>query len=215
MKTPSSASRRSAPGAPGALAAAALLLLGVPPRAAAQYPPRAQPASVAEVRAGASSPKGDLGDLNDDGVLIGLALGHRLLPRLELRGQLDVEILERGGRPSRLGGSPGPETDLLHYLAGFQVELTDPALSKWEIAVNALGGGTWVEVEDGPPAVPDFSGHEPTVHLSWQFGYDLLQNATLYARAGGYGMLGDRDEFPTYLGKEFVLTQTGGLRIRF
>lgn len=198
-----------------AAALAALCLLAVPSAAAAQSTDRAQPATVAEIRAGASSPKGDLGDINDDGVLIGLAVGYRVLPRVELRAQLDFENLERGGRPSRLGGSWGPQTHLWHYLAGVQVELTDPAISKWEIAVNALAGGTWVRVRDGPPAVPDYSGQRGTIHLSGQVGYDLLDSVTLYARAGGYGMMGDAQNFPNYLGKEFVLTHSGGLRIRF
>lgn len=194
--------------------ACVLALVSVPP-AAAQSAGRAQPAGVAEVRAGASSPKGDLGDLNDDGVLVGLALGYRLLPRVELRAELDFQNLERGGRPRALGGSVGPQTHLWHYLAGVQLELTDPVISKWEIALNVLGGGTYLDVDDGPPAVPDYAGHVPTVHLSGQVGYDLFDSATLFARAGGYGMLDDRTEPPTYFGKEFVLTHSAGLRIRF
>ena len=197
------------------VAAAALLLLGAAPPAAAQSTGRAQPATVAEIRAGSSSPKGDLGDINDDGVLIGVGGGYRLLPRLELRAQLDFENLERGGRPSRLGGTVGPQTHLWHYLVGVQVELTDPVISKWEIAVNVLGGGTYVDVPDGPSSVPDYTGHRPTVHLSGQVGYDFFDSATLYARAGGFGMTGDAAEFPQYLGKEVVLTHSGGLRIRF
>ena len=197
------------------LASAALLLLTTVPPAAAQSTGRAQAAGVAEIRAGASSPKGDLGDLNDDGVLLGTALGYRILPRVELRAQLDFQNLERGGRPSTLGGTVGPQTHLWHYLAGVQVELTDPVISKWEIALNALGGGTYYDISEGPPAVPDHSGHELTVHFSGQVGYDLFDSATLFARAGGYGMLGDAAEPPTYLGKEFVLTHAGGLRIRF
>lgn len=196
-------------------AAAVLLLAAFAEPTIAQSTGRAQPAGVAEVRAGASSPKGDLGDLNDDGVLVGLGLGYRLLPRVELRAQLDFQNLERGGRRSLLDGFPGPRTHLWHYLAGLQVELTDPVISKWEIALNALGGGTYLDIEDGPPAVPDFTGHSPTVHLSAQTGYDLFDSATLYARAGGYLMLGDAQEPPIYLGKEAVLTHSAGLRIRF
>lgn len=207
---------KSAP-VPAGLAslAAALLLLACTPPAAAQSTGRAQPAGVAEIRAGAASPKGDLGDLNDDGVLIGLGLGYRLLPRVELRAQLDFENLERGGRPGRLGGSVGPQTHLWHYLAGLQAELTDPVISRWEIALSVLGGGTYLDIDDGPPSVPDYHGHVPTVHLSGQVGYDLFDSATLFARAGGYGMLDDRTEPPTYFGKEFVLTHAAGLRIRF
>lgn len=207
-----------APAVPSRLvlpAAAAALLLAPAPAALAQSSGRAQPASVAEVRAGAASPKGDLGDINDDGVLFGLALGYRILPRVELRGQLDFENLEPGGRPSILGGTVGPRTHLWHYLVGAQVELTDPALSKWEIALNALGGGTWLDVRDGPPAVPDYTGHRPTLHLSGQAGYDLFESATLFVRAGGYGMLGDQAEEPVYLGEEVVLIHSAGLRIRF
>lgn len=209
METPARPARFLLP------AGAALLLLAAAPPALAQSSGRAQPAAVAEVRAGAASPKGDLGDINDDGVLIGLGLGYRLLPRVELRGQLDFENLERGGRPSSLGGTVGPQTHLWHYLAGVQVELTDPALSRWEIALNALGGGTWLDVSDGPAAVPDYTGHKPTLHLSGQAGYDLFESATLFVRAGGYGMLGDQAEEPVYLGKEVVLTHSAGLRVRF
>ena len=201
-----------------ALSATALLLLlpAVPAPAVAQSATgRAQPAGVASVRAGASSPKGDLGDLNDDGVLVGLGLGYRLLPRVELRAQLDFQNLERGGRPRAFGGTVGPQTHLWHYLAGVQVELTDPVISKWEIALNALGGGTYYDISDGPPAVPDYTGHKPTVHLAAQVGYDLFDSATLFARAGGYGILGDAGEPPQQLGKEAVLTHVGGLRIRF
>ena len=200
-----------------ALVTMACVLCGVvlAPPAAAQSTGRAQPAGVAEIRAGASSPKGDLGDLNDDGVLIGLGLGYRLLPRVELRAQLDFQNLERGGRPRALGGAVGPQTHLWHYLAGVQVELTDPVISKWEIALNALGGGTYYDISDGPPAVEDYTGHKPTVHLAAQVGYDLFDSATLFARAGGYGILGSAPEPPRQLGKEVVLTHTAGLRIRF
>lgn len=193
-----------------------LLLLPVPGLAQSAYgPDRAQPPAVLDLRVGAASPKGGLGDLAGDGVLVGVGGAYRLLPRVELRGELAVESFARGGQPGAVGHEEGPLVTLWHYLAGLQVELTDPVISKWEIALTAMGGGTYVDVRDGPAAIPDFTGHKPTVHLSGQVGYDLFTGVTLYTRAGGSGLLGNASDPPAYLGQEIVLTHAAGLRLRF
>lgn len=192
---------------------AALLALAVPlTEAHAQAGP---PQGVFEVRVGASSPKGDLGDAGDDGQLVGVSLGYRLLPRLTLGLEGTLQNLERGGDPPELGGGLGPDIELWHYLAVVSLELTDPVRSRWEVVLHGGAGGTRVE-SDATERLDGVSSDEPTALAAVDGGYDFSRHVTLFFRADGYLIFGDTsDPGKPFLGKELVLTHTGGLRLSF
>lgn len=195
----------------GVVACLAALLALTPLPAAAQDPP----AWVYEVRVGASSPKGALGDVADGGRLLAGAVGYRLLPRLTLRGELALEDLTRGGAPGVLGGSAGPDVELWHYMGVASLELTDPVRSRWEIVVHGGAGGTLVDASGSPTTEP-FDSHEPTVLAAVDGGYDFSRHVTLFVRADGYVVLGDSaDSGRPFPGEDMVLTHTAGLRLSF
>lgn len=202
---------------PGALAAGllAMLLVLAAPRAEAHAqadPPR----TVLEVRAGASSPKGDLGDAGDDGQLLGLSVGYRVLPRLTLKAEGTLQNLERAGDPLERGGRLGPDIELWHYMGVASLELTNPVRSRWEIVLHGGAGGTHVE-GDATERFEASSSEEPTLLAAVDGGYDFGRHVTLFFRADGYLIFGDSPapDTPPYLGKEVVLTHTGGLRLSF
>lgn len=196
----------------GGLLAAFLALAGPLTEARAQAE---SSRAVFEVRAGASSPKGDLGDAGDDGQLLSLRAGYRLFPRLTLGLEGTLQNLERGGDPAELGGGVGPDIELWHYMAVASLELTDSVRSRWEVVLHGGAGGTRVE-SDATERLDAVSADEPTVLAAVDGGYDFSPHVTLFFRADGYLLLGDTsDPGKPFLGKEVVLTHTGGLRFSF
>jgi hypothetical protein len=91
----------------GAMAAGAMLLLGLPGGAAAQAVD--QPWAV-EGRGGISVPAGDLADVFDVGPSFGLRVGYRVHPRVTLRVDGDVGILS--GADDLATGAEAPDTRL-------------------------------------------------------------------------------------------------------
>lgn len=170
-------------------------------------------------RMGFSAPRGDLGDLTDDGYVLGLALGRRVAPRVTLLLEGSLEDLLRGGRLGPgfgLGGWLGPNMELWRVMGLASVELTDPAASRWEVAVQAGAGATVVSA-DGFTDGDAFTATEPTLMAGLLTGFDVTPRFTLFARGGGSiwfdgtGPGGGEN----YLGKEVTLTQSLGLRVRF
>lgn len=194
-----------------ALALGGLVLSLAPAPAAAQPGPYDR--WTFDLRMGASSPKSDLGDMADDGQMVGMGLGYRILRRVTLRAEGSLENLERGGDPALLGGIRGPDIELWRYMAVLHLEMTDPAVSRWEVTVDGGAGGTWIDASEAPPRIGAFSGHEPTVTAGLTAGYDVGRHFTLFARFDGYLTLGEPGEAPELLGKEPTLTHTVGLRL--
>lgn len=176
---------------------------------------RLSPPGVLDVRIGTASPRGNLEDLADAGALLGAGAGYRLLPRAELRAEVAWQNPGRAEPAGSPGTAAGPRVDLIHYTGAALVELTDPVISRWAVELLGGAGGTWIDVRDGPAAVPDFSGHRLTLQAGGQVGYDWTDEVTLYLRGGAYRILGDEESEPTYLGSETLLTHEAGLRIRF
>lgn len=175
------------------------------------------PFSVA-VRAGFSSPKGDLGDLGDDAYVLALALGRRVSPRVTLLVEGSVEDLERGGRlepgPS-LGGVLGPNIEVWRVMGLASVELTDPLTSRWEVSVQA-GAGATIVAADAFAAGDAFTTAEPTLAAGLLTGYDLGRRVTFFARGGGSIWFDGTDPAgENYLAKEVTFTHTLGVRVRF
>lgn len=193
-------------------------------------PARAQPHRLGvdgwsvEAFAGAASPKGDLGDVNDDGVLAGVAFSRWLQPQLAVRLEGVFENLERGGRPAFLGGTRGPKTDLWHYIVGVEALFTHPGRTDWRVGMNLGIGGTYLDVGSAPtvdgvaanPEVTGFSGHEFTGRAGLLAGYEVASAVTFFVRGGGFLMFGDaHDPTGSFLGKEAVLTHEIGVRVSF
>lgn len=179
----------------------------------------------AELFAGAGAPRGDLGDVADDGLLAGVALGRRLSPRVALRLEGTFQSLERGGRPSLLGGARGPSVHLWHYVAGVEALLTRPAGTEWRLGGFAGLGGTYLDVapalvpegvEVSPELARGFTGHEFTLRGALLAGWSPAGGLVLFARGGAFLMLGDAgDPEGSFLGKEAVFTHEAGVRVLF
>lgn len=201
----------------GGLAAVALLLAGAPGTAAAQQPADDDPGRwSAALRIGFSSPKGDLGDMGDDGQLVGLSVDRRVGARWRLGAEATLENLERGGRPRSLGGVRGPDIELWRLLAVAGYELTEPEASPWEVAVHAGIGATRVDASASANHAPheDF---DPSALAGGSLDYRLGDAVSVFARVDGYLLVADAfgDDAPPYLSKEVTLTHTGGVRVRF
>lgn len=169
------------------------------------------------LRAGFASPKGDLGDLGDDGVFVGAGLGYGVGPRVALRVEVGFENLERGGRPRTLGGVRGPRIDVWHLLAGPELILTEPTATPWSVALTVEAGASYLDVtaslgESG--GVPAQTGWKTTGYAGLVVGYELTRSLMVFARSGGYVMLGDARDPDDFLGKEASLENTLGLRVR-
>jgi len=187
--------------------------------------PSPEPRIELDFRGGLSAPRGDLADISDDGLLAVFGVAGRLTDRLGLLAELGFENLERGGRPSLLGGEVGPQVDLFHFTVGPRIELTDPRVSRWHVSLHAAPGVTFVDVEGARPVGPD--GTVPvslrtddvwefTGHAAIDAGYDLTRAFTVFGSAGTYALAGEADEPETsLLGKEFLFTLTAGFRIGF
>lgn len=208
-----------APGGVSAETAAALplvclllLLLLAPAGAAAQQEPTRW--SV-DLRAAFASPKGDLGDVSDDGQVGGVSVGYRVHPRLALRVETSLQNLERAGRPEFLGGTLGPDIELWQAMLVAHVELTDPRLSRWDVSLHAGAGDSYVDA--GPtPVLDPFEEHELTFVGGGSVGYDIGHVLTLFARVDGYGIVADAfGDAPPYMSKEIILNPGAGLRLRF
>ena len=193
------------------LAVVALLSTGALPGSSSAQ----QPAWSVDLRAGLSSPKGDLGDLHDEGFFAGIGLGRRLDSRLEVRLEAGFETLERGGRPDRLGGgSKGPLADLWHATVLAALELSDPEAGPWEVGLGAGGGATFFDV-GGSPTIEARSGTWWTLQGMLYGGYGLDERWTLFVRIDALLMLEDQQEPLGYLSKETALLNSAGIRLAF
>ena len=207
------------PNEPGRWLAAVLgaLALAAGPEPASAQQPASEPGPwSAALRIGFSSPKGDLGDMGDDGQLVGLSIDRRVSDRLRLGAEATLENLERGGRPGFLGGSLGPDIELWRVLAVAGYELTQPGAAPWEVAVHAGIGGTYVDASGAENQAPH-EDLDPTALAGGSLGYDLGETVSVFARVDGYLFVADflGDDAPSYLSKEVTLTHTGGVRVRF
>ena len=170
------------------------------------------------VRAGFSHPKGDLGDLADDGWLLALARGWRVSPRVTVLAEGSLEDLEPGGRirpdAPPLGGVLGPNVELWRVMGLASVEVTDPAVSRWEVAVQA-GAGATVVAADAWANADAFTTVEPTLTAGLLAGYDATRRLTLFARGGGSIWFDGTGPGENYLAKEVSFTHSAGVRVRF
>ncbi len=200
----------------------ALFLLAPPASLRAQSGPvREGPPLSIDAMVAWGSPKGDLAKYNVDGVYWGVGLGWRFSPRFTLRLDGALDKLNRNGSPNgsptfeHLGGSYGPYTDFWHYMTGISAELTTPGATRWEVAATGELGGTYIN-EKGSPTIAPFKGSEFTVYTGLQVAYDFTPSFSLFGRAGWYILFGNgKDPAGSYLGKEDLLIDGAGIRVRF
>lgn len=197
---------------------AGTVLLGLATPTAAQERDRntsgAGPFSVG-VRAGYANASGDLGDVSDEGFLVGAGIAYRVLGRLSLNSELAVERLRRGGRPPLLGGVHGPRTDIWHILMGAELELTEEDAAPWSVWVMLTGGASYFDVSgslDGGASIPPQADWKPTLAGGLVLGYDITRRLGVVGRSTLYNMFGDRDKEGQFLGNERTIGISIGLR---
>lgn len=199
------------------LAALLFLLPAAPGPALAQGDSPGSSADVdppwtASLRVGPTNARGDLGRIIAGGWIAALAVERRVLGRGLLRGETGIQTFDPGGAPDALGGEPGPDVEVYHYTVGAGVELTDPALSKWDVSFNLGAGGVYLVSEESP-ALPDYSGNRAALRAGGRVGYDFSRSFTLYLRADVHQLLEDPSAPVPLDAAHTLLTHSAELRI--
>lgn len=207
---------RSAAAARAGLLALAAALLAAPAPAAGQAADDDPGRWSLALRAGFSSPRGDLADHSDDGLFVGLAAGYRDrgLPRVTLLAEVSLENMERGGGGQVAPDPLGPDIELWRVTGGVAVDLLEPGLSPWEITGRGVLGVTIV-ASSAFRGFGAFVGAEPTVGGGLAVGREIGDRLTAFGRADAYLFLdGVRPGEANFFGREATLTHTLGLRWR-
>lgn len=168
---------------------------------------------------GLTSPKGDLGDVNDSGWATGIGGAYRVLDRVALRldGTLERTVQ---GEPCENGTSIfknlcGPNAYLWHVTGSVAVELTEPG-SFGEIALSTGGGWSRMEV-NAFREFPEFRDSGLTWTAAIFAGVEPTDWLTAFARLQGFVMLKDEGGVTEGdpLGREATLVNALGLRVSF
>lgn len=195
------------------------LLAGV--AAAAALHPSSARAQQGEVSVdgwfGLTSPKGDLGDVNDSGWATGIGGAYRVLDRVSLRldGTLERTIQGPDCEQSVVifKNLCGPDAYLWHATASLQLELTEPG-SFGEIALSTGGGWSRMEV-NAFREFPEFRDSALTWTAAIFAGVEPTDWLTAFARMQGFVMIKDEGGVTEGdpLGREATLVNALGVRV--
>lgn len=193
-----------------------LFVLGSPTAAQSSDPrdPGHGPLSL-DLRGGYATASGDLGDVSDEGVVVGGGISYRVVGRLALHSELTVEKLRRGGRPHLLGGIRGPRTTIWHLLLGGELELSDERATPWSVWAMLAGGASYFDVTGPPDAGVSISSQtdwKPTLAGAVSLGYSFTRTVGVVGRSALYSMFGDRGKEGEFLGNERSIEISLGFR---
>lgn len=202
--------RRGAVGAVVHIGVAVLLL------APGTTPAAGQQGVSIEGRAGLAVPTGDLGDTHDAGLAAGLGLGFDLGSRVALTADAELGALGRGAA-SAGGGGQGSDADLKlwHVTGGVELQLLDPTMTYWTLAVHGGGGITAFDPDPG-------EGHTyGTGRAGLSLGYRFSSEASFVAGVSAYALFVDEADFQdstsfdVQSGTLWTVPITAGLRLSF
>lgn len=161
----------------------------------------AQGGFALEGQGGVGIPVGALEDLVRPGPTLGLGLAYWFHPQVAIRIDGDAELLR--GRDLVGAATPrGPDIDIFHYGAGLQFEFTNPWTSRWEVTVNAGGGGTTLDSEEflldvdpeGEPLLEDFRATYFHLYGGIGIGVELTRHLHLFLDGQWYLVMADEEE---------------------
>lgn len=202
--------RRGVVGAAVHIGVAVLLL------ASGATPADGQQGISLEGRAGLAVPAGDLGDNHDAGLAAGLGLGFDLGSRVALTADAELGAFGRGSA-SAGGGGQGPAADLKlwHLTAGLELQLLDPTMTYWTLALHGGGGITAFDPDPG-------EGHTyGTGRAGLSLGYRFSPEASFVAGVRAYALFVDEadfqdaESFDVRSGTLWTVPITVGLRLSF
>lgn len=200
----------------GAVGTVALIGVAVLLLAPGTTPAAGQQGISFEGRTGLAVPAGDLGDTHDVGLAAGLGLGFDLGSRVALTADAELGAFG-GGAASAGGGGQGPAADLKlwHVTGGVELQLLDPRMTYWTLALHGGGGITAFDPDPG-------EGH--TYGTGWtglSLGYRFSSEASFVAGVRAYALFVDEADFQdatsfdVQSGTLWTVPITAGLRLRF
>lgn len=209
------------------------LLLGLPAAAHAQGAMGQPSMGSVEAHGGLAIPTGSLAEFEDVGPTAGLAFQYRIVPRVAVRVQGDLELLKGDSLTLVSPTNPqqtAPDLNLWHYGVGASIELTNPdaGATPWEVLFNAGMGLTTMKSKDFAQAVDNLTRFSKTyVTPNWGLtvGYDVTPQVNIFAGGQGYLILVKKDDTRVWqdltagqtkaFGTQFSAPVYAGLRVRF
>lgn len=199
----------------GFVAIMAALVAWLPGQAAAQ-----QGSVTVDAHGGFSLPGGELSNFQDGGPSAGLDVRYWITDRVAalVGGSLAFQSGTDGEDlvPPTIGGSPpflpavdAPDLDIFNYFGGFAFKLTPPGTTPWNVEVDVGVGGTTVDADDFPAAVPaeldlDGDGELETletdqftnvsIHPGVKVGYQINPRFNVFVRGRGNFTFPDEED---------------------
>jgi len=149
----------------------------------------AQSRLTVDARGGVAVPASDLADLFDVGPSFGAGLAYRLTPRVSLRLDGDVDILNGASGP----GGDGPDMNIYHYNAGVAVKLIGANTQGLNVDVNVGAGASTFNSDSFQVngTVRDFSETYFTTNGGVRVGYDVSRSLNVFVGGQAYLMVTD------------------------
>jgi len=209
----------------GAVVACALL----PARADAQFVRYSPMFFSVEGSAGIAIPLGDLGDVAESGPAFQLAASYFLNPRLALRAEGGLDLLDTTGPID-------PDLQIWHFTGGFEYHITDPTGNTMVVFDLGAGGVTFdtgvFQVNDFPNTGDTSTGAFQNTYFAanggLKLGYNFARHsatgtpmATIFVQGDLHVMFADENDSALYaqlggqpgFGTVIELPITAGLRV--
>lgn len=192
----------------GAVAAAFLMA------AIAGSPTWAQQGISLEGRVGVAVPTGDLADTHDPGLAAGLGLGFDVGSRVALTGDVELGTYGGGLEVVEPDFAVGADLSLWHVTGGVEVQLLDPAMTYWTLALHGGGGVTAFDPDPGEGHT--YGTGRAGLKLGYRFSpeasfvFDVRTNV-LFVEEADFQDTG----FDVESGTIWTLPVTAGLRLSF
>lgn len=173
----------------GTLTLCGALLMAAPGAAHAQAPYQPPTNSFdVTVYGGWDFPTLDIQDAASAGPMVGLSVAPRLHEQVTLRFDGNASFLQSADYPD---GIEGPSVTIYRGLAGLEVNLFDPKLTKWRVLVNGALGWSFLSSGDLPQTdeVENTEGISTdgfTARTGMKVGYPVTNTATVYFGADAY-----------------------------
>lgn len=150
-----------------------------------------------EGRGGIAVPGPDLSDLQDIGGNAAVGIAYQLHPRLALRVDGSVDILQGKNLSDEGILLPVPDMTLWHYVGGVDLRLTSPGASRFDVTTTLEAGATTLDTDtfvSGENAGLDFSQTYFSAAGGLQVGYVVRPDIRLFIGGEAHLVLTDEDE---------------------
>lgn len=152
-----------------------------------------------EARGGVAIPVDDLNDFLDPGGTVGIGASYQLNPRLALRVDGDLALLQGDDAPD---GASLPDMDIWHLGGGIEGQITSP-VSPWNITANVGAGASILDSDSfAQPVVNPVTGETADGFTETYFsanggitvGYELSPQFSVVGGGQAYLIVTDDDD---------------------